>query len=676
MEGPRYKFSSVRQKYALIGRLLRRFSKDRAPLLWLDDLQHHPDGIGVLEYLLNLPAEDRPAGLIIGTLRADILAENQSLTQRLQVLVEEEICQRIELDAIDPSDHRELIELMLPLAPELADTLAERTEGNPLFAHQLLSHWIGADGIAISDEGFRVVQDHSLSLPDDIHGLWMERLERVFSRYPDQQAQSMEVLIELAAALGREVDQGEWHDLVAGAGRQMPPGFDDELIERGLAYRTEDGWAFAHGLLVDSIERRSRQGGRWCQHHRQCAEMLQKRYREQPRQSAWRRAGHWIEAQQWEQALDPLLEATMRWYELGEMRQFQQSLALHRQILDRLGLDRMAPQRLENEQLAVKTLFYERKFNEGIDRLKGVLRGCRKLGDDRLALRAHEVLAGFYIAIGRFERAQQELQLALEFAADLGDEYWQGKVLYRQVEALLELGALSKAAQYNRRARVHFRNSESVYEMLQCEMQRGWLQLARDQHERGRKTLERALSQATQRGFRYLESQSLPGLGDIARFSGEFDEARRFYEQSHRLNLELGDVHGEAISLFNLAQVELAQGHFERGRDYFERGQARVRPDAADKYASFYDCVNLVLNCGRRDWEQVRSILEKYGDGWPKSRSAWKDHAGLLEIAAGYSEDAGQPDCAHPLWKLAAEVWTKLGNDEAAERAGYRMQSL
>ncbi|MBA2662308.1 MAG: protein kinase [Bradymonadaceae bacterium] len=543
IEGPRYRFTSAHQKYALIRRLLMRFARHRVPLLWLDDLHHSTEGLELVAFLLSLPKENRPAVLILGTLRADVLAENEELAQHVAGLVDHEHCQRIDLGAIDASDHRELIELMLPLCPELADILAERTEGNPLFAHQLLSYWINAQSVTLGEQGLRVGDGQSLALPDDVHELWMARIDRYLERFPRDEAQLIEEAIELAAALGREVDRDEWQALSAQDGRALPVGVDDALLKRGLAVRTASGWAFAHGLLVDSVERRARQAGRWQRHHRCCAQMLEARYPDHLKQTAQRRAGHWIEADELERALDPLLEASRHWFERGEKTQRKQTLRLHRELLDRLGRDRLAPQRLENDLNTSAVLFYDGKSEEVFACVEGVLSGGQQIGDVLLTLRAHERLASFLAAKGHAERAQREIQSALDLAIAAGDEYWQAKVMYRQGWMWFHVGELQKADQCLDRATALFHKVASLYDELQSDAWRGWVQLSREQYQQAAETFEAVLEQTREQGFRALASHCLNGLGDIARFKGDFIEARRFYEQVRQIDLELADTY-------------------------------------------------------------------------------------------------------------------------------------
>ena len=56
-------------------------------------------------------------------------------------------------------------------------------------------------------------------------------------------------------------------------------------------------------------------------------------------------------------------------------------------------------------------------------------------------------------------------------------------------------------------------------------------------------------------------SSSLHHLGTLAQATGEYDEARKLYQQSLKIKQELGDKSGMASSQAQLALLEEKQGH-------------------------------------------------------------------------------------------------------------------
>ena len=168
--GPRYHFSAAHQKYALIRRLFERASTSRPLVVWFDDLQWGGGAIGVLEKLAASPT-DTPPVVAVATVRSDLAADDPDLERRLEDLWESAGADRIELEPLASDDHRALIDRLLALDADLADRLAERTEGNPLFAIQLLRDLVDRGLLEAAPDGFRLPADVELDVPPDIHRL-------------------------------------------------------------------------------------------------------------------------------------------------------------------------------------------------------------------------------------------------------------------------------------------------------------------------------------------------------------------------------------------------------------------------------------------------------------------------------------------------------------------------
>ncbi|MFB6351155.1 MAG: serine/threonine protein kinase, partial [Bradymonadaceae bacterium] len=261
VDGPRFRFSSMRQRLATIVEFLERLARRRPLVLWLDDLQWGSESLAVLEHLRERPG-DGPAMLVLGTVRSDVVRGRADLEERLDQIARGERTEWLAIEPLSAVHQRELLEGLLPLEAGLAEGLAERTEGHPLFAMQLLGHWIDEGAIEVGPDGFGVSEASTADLPADIHTLWMKRLERLAAGYEGRDRSSILAALELAAALGREFDEEEWNRLLTEAGIRRLPGLVDRLVDRGLAERTAGGWSFAHGLLVESLERRAERAGR------------------------------------------------------------------------------------------------------------------------------------------------------------------------------------------------------------------------------------------------------------------------------------------------------------------------------------------------------------------------------------------------------------------------------
>jgi tetratricopeptide (TPR) repeat protein len=76
---------------------------------------------------------------------------------------------------------------------------------------------------------------------------------------------------------------------------------------------------------------------------------------------------------------------------------------------------------------------------------------------------------------------------------------------------------------------------------------------------------------------RRLERMPLHMQAVSARMSGNFHEARRFYEESIELNRSLGEERMVAAEYHNLAYVELHDGRPDRAKELFRRARGEAR---------------------------------------------------------------------------------------------------
>ncbi|MFB6376060.1 MAG: hypothetical protein ABEN55_23735, partial [Bradymonadaceae bacterium] len=259
-------------------------------------------------------------------MRSDVLADETEPARRLSQLEQTADGDRIGLDRLGADDHRALVDRLLDLAPDLADHLAEQTEGNPLFAIQLLRDWVDRGMLVPGEDGFRLRDGAEVGVPDDIHRLWLERLRTIIERAAPERRSALWQSLECAAALGRQVAGVEWcaisRDLLGTDGEHLR----DALVKRGLAARTDEGWSFAHGLLVQSLEHRARDADRWRDHHRRCAQMLDRLSEDHPQRTADRRAHHWLEAGALEEAVAPLWQTFERYRDIGDSERAEAAL--------------------------------------------------------------------------------------------------------------------------------------------------------------------------------------------------------------------------------------------------------------------------------------------------------------------------------------------------------------
>ena len=676
-DGPAYRFSSPGQKYGLVVRTLERLGRHRPVLLWIDDLQWATEALGLLEHLVDQTG-DPPELLTLATLRSDIVREDERLESRLDELQSSEQSTRVDLEPLSRTHQRELLVNLLPLEDALADRLAERTEGHPLFAMQVIAHWIDSDAIEMGPDGFGVTEGRELELPEDIHQLWRRRLARLTGEMRDADPETLERAIERAAALGREVDDTEWRAVCDDLAIGDPEAVRDRLVERGLAERSDRGWAFAHRLGVESLERQAREHDRWRTHHRRCVEVLETLYPDRPGQTAARRANHHVAAGDLEEALAPLLEEAERLHESGIMPRAGAVLERRRRILDTLDVPDDDPRCLENDVwLARANILSGTSPDTILESLETTLEHAESTGSDRLLARVWQMIALCRRGRRELSAADSAARRATEHAEACGD-----------AEILVELfgqwgwlaylrGDLEGAERKFTEARSRARQVDDLHGELTARRGMAWIAVCRGDEARATRLFELALDECREAGFRSLEAICANGLGEIARFAGDADEARRRYRQygelarEQQLPEEVGNAH------MNLAQVEILAGRLEAADHQLDR--ARQIFESIPRPLPQQQLVRLsrvAWAAAVNDWKTFDNFSDRVIDELDEEQQGrlFKDYPWLAELAGDKAAEAGERARAERIWRLARDLWEGIDELDGRERVEAKLE--
>jgi len=136
-------------------------------------------------------------------------------------------------------------------APELVSWLHQRTQGNPLFASQLLRALIGADGLDTDPKTGLVTLGKTMpDLPPTVREIMLSRV--------DQLSEETRIIVKLASVIGDTVPL----DLLTHLSRQVPAAGTTRLLEhlQDLAERSlftpappASEFSFVHTLLRDAV---------------------------------------------------------------------------------------------------------------------------------------------------------------------------------------------------------------------------------------------------------------------------------------------------------------------------------------------------------------------------------------------------------------------------------------
>ncbi|MCA9538548.1 MAG: serine/threonine-protein kinase PknK, partial [Myxococcales bacterium] len=220
---------STHERFAVLEAHLRRLSRRRPLVLWIDDAQWGPEAVAVARRLL--ATDDLPT-LLVFTVEEENRAADVGARYALERLAGHPAIEVRRIGAL-PGDHRpDLVRALLGLHCEVAAEVETRTEGSPLFAIHLVGDWVQRGALVPGPAGFTLRADATRRLPDGIHDIWRQRIDEVLAgRTADRLA------IELAALLGRDVDDDEWRAACARAALTFSPDLVELLVARRLAVR-------------------------------------------------------------------------------------------------------------------------------------------------------------------------------------------------------------------------------------------------------------------------------------------------------------------------------------------------------------------------------------------------------------------------------------------------------
>jgi len=286
--------------------VLTRLGRERTALVWLDDVHQGLEALGLVEHALRADQGGAPARvLFVLTARDEGLAERPLERAAMARIQSSGACARVPVPPLAPPADAELVDEILGLHGRVAEDVVARAAGNPLFAVQLVGDWVQRGLLEVVPAGFALREGVRAELPDDLHALWTARVGRLLGATSGDTRGALEV----AAALGREVDAAEWSGACEVAGVRAPPRLVDGLVREGLARRTEHGWAFIHGMLRESLERGAREGGRFPSHSGHCAAALRALHPVDAPALAERVAAHLLDAGDARGALERFLAA-------------------------------------------------------------------------------------------------------------------------------------------------------------------------------------------------------------------------------------------------------------------------------------------------------------------------------------------------------------------------------
>jgi predicted ATPase len=233
--------------------LLRRVAEDRPVVLVLDDLHWAaPSTTALLRHLLR--ADPSTALCVLGTYRDTEVDRAHSLGAVLADIHRTTGVERLPLRGLDGGGVEDLVaaasgDELDDDGRALANALAERTNGNPFFANQVLRH-LAETGVVVQEGGRWTVSGslEDVDLPEGVLDVVGRRLSGLSPAANQALAVAALCGLEFSARVLSAVPD-------AGPPDAVIDGLDEAVGARLLVETGPGRFAFAHAIIRDALER-------------------------------------------------------------------------------------------------------------------------------------------------------------------------------------------------------------------------------------------------------------------------------------------------------------------------------------------------------------------------------------------------------------------------------------
>jgi len=655
----------------------------RPVLLWLDDVQWGADALGLALRLVEKRALDRRPVLVVATVRDEGLVPGSTEEERLERLLGVEGSLELPLRPLGRRRHGELVAELLRLDADLAEEVAERTGGNPLFALQLVGDWIRRGVLVAGDGGFERAAGSDASIPDDIHLLWTARFDQALAEI----AEPFRAAVEVAAALGSEFEPDDWYGaaaidpfegaIVSGA-----------LLERGLWSTVGSALRFAHGMARESVERRAREAGSWQAAHAGCAAALANAT---DLDAIERRGRHRLAAgHPFEAVVDLRTSVTAR-------RQAGENMAAHRDVqllleaMDEAGVGELAEQRLgalldlhelgrvtgasggtegpstvldaarraglaHVEAMALCELGLRQRdsgqLTEGTEQLGEALSLAEMIASDRAIARASQSLAWALVMGGDRETARRLFRRAAEVHGRLGDLGGMATCYMGLCEAYSQARQIERAEHFGRRALEAAETGGDLSRIGDACVHLARVELDGARPDEASKLLDRARECFERVGNHNRIASTLSLRGEVARSRGDYEEA----EEAYRDGLAITEVVQPGwtwLPRLNLAILAMEGGRFAQARTPLDKARAQLAAAGRVEQVEWVDILLLPVLLTVDDVEAFEACLDRVEQVAPDWRRLERDCLRALDWAPPIARRMGNDRAAGRLAKLA-----------------------
>lgn len=635
-------FGSQIERYGVVGRFLAYLGRGRVVILVLDDVQWSAETLAFTSWLLSGPLGTFLPVLAVLCCRDDELTARPAEAELFAELSRASESHTVRVGPLGVSDHRTLVERLLLLDESLVNRLAERTAGNPLFAERLVGDWVRRGVLESGPEGFRLAPGQDATIPDDIHEMW----RWTFRVALDFQPEEAEEALWVAAALGLEVDELEWQLACAAFGLIVPADLAEALLQAGVAVARDNGWAFAHGMARESVQRGAVEAGRWAEVHAACASALE------DVDDPERLGLHLVAAGKRAEALEPLLLAAQRHVDKSDNQSALALLDAFDEAADQLGLAASDKRRADVWRPRFTAMLGLGRFQHADQHAARCAQQARRHGwTDREA--------DAFLWRGMVAEKLGDLLLAetmLERARALSERGGNLRTLAISLEhkgtLLRQRGDKEGALEALGRARELYEEIGFTLGLADCLKEIGGTCVALADPEAAEAPLRAADALYVQLGHEVGRASCLNNLGEVLRRRGDLVGAERAYIEALGAMERLG-AFGRLIPLLNCALIRIERGDYEAARKPLDEVLTLAQAERRRVMIAYAEAFLLPCLASAGQWPALEQQVERATSILDETGLVDPDIAACSRKAAEMAASAGKADLAAAADSLA-----------------------
>lgn len=622
LAGRQQKQLSPNERYQWLMAHMISLTGDRPLVVWLDDVQWGAEALFFARYVMS---QSHAPILFVATYRQTHGHETSLERQLLASLDTLEQTQTINIEPLDDQHFSELVEQLLPLTPELTRQVELRTHGMPLFAIELISHWINNDRLVETPRGFALKPGYD-ELPVDIHELMQQRISALPQRH--------EIPLLVAATLGLTVREDEWRQAL----QRMDIEFgalDLASYERlDLLHKAEDHvWYFSHNMLRESLHYRARELKKWKVINLACAQALAQLY-PKPGVHEERLALHYVGAGEIRLALEALYRAAQRRHQRTEVLRALRLLDRHSSLAEHLKLPDESALRLRARLLRAKLKDMQGLYHQSAQDAHYVYAQALLYGPVKLAVEAMVELGWATLHQGKTQEAQvwfeQAYQQVDNEEARLVCVLGLGRVAQRR-------DALEEARAHYETVRAHPLSQKHQRLLVVCLNGLGDVHRQLGKMEDAKHYSEQALARSLQLGNRFMVADCYTDLAEWYRLQGQYDDALEMANRALPI-FDAMESHMRLRASLQVAMILLGQGQIERASEVVEPHLEVLRQTQDYNLLPMMLLVQCPALAMAQQWIKLEDHLETIKACMEKSQRRSHNISWLLSLILVYQE--------------------------------------